>query len=278
MVGLNRPGESRRRAALRVAAVAVLAASSAAHAWDDVTEPSPGPAESIGRYAAGCLAGGVSLAADGPGFQTIRLSRNRTYGHPELVRFIEVLAERAANAGLGVLTIGDLSQPRGGPMIAAHASHQVGLDVDIYFKLDLPRLEPREREDLDLPVFVDRGSQRINAGFGERQAALLQLAANDPRVARIFVHPAIKLALCERDGTDRRFLATLRPWFGHDDHMHVRLRCPRDSAACVDQAPPPPGDGCGAELSSWLERGPLPARPPGPRREPALPPRCEALR
>lgn len=249
-----------------------------AQTWDTLEGPVAGAPESIGSFAAGCVIGAERLAADGPGFQAIELQRNRHYGHPQLVRFLEELAQRAEGAGLGILPVGDLSQPRGGPMIEDHASHQIGLDVDVYLRLDLPRLALTEREDLDMPSFVEREAQRVNARFGEGQAALLQLAAGDARVARVFVHPAIKLAMCERDWQERDFLRTLRPWFGHDDHMHVRLHCPPDSVDCVEQAPPPPGDGCGARLASWLENGPVPARAPGPRRSPRLPPRCEALR
>ena len=249
-----------------------------AQAWDDFASPSPGSAESIGRYAGGCLMGGERLDPDGTGYQAVQLSRNRHYGHPELVRFVQDLARQADGANLGLLPVGDMSQPRGGPMIEAHASHQVGLDVDIYFRLDLPALAPAQREDLDLPSFVEGAPQQLDARFGGQHFELLRLAASDPRVARIFVHPVIKQALCEQDWPDRSFLRTVRPWFGHEDHMHVRLNCPAGSSDCVAQAPPAAGDGCGAEIDSWLDRGPLPRRPPGVRREPVLPPRCEALR
>jgi len=246
--------------------------------WDDVDGPAAGEPEPIGRYAAGCVVGAQRLPADGPGYQAVRLQRNRHYGHPELVRFVETLSRRADDAGLGLLPVGDMSQPRGGPMIQAHASHQLGLDVDVYFRLDLPRLPPAEREDLELPSVVDREQQRLSARFGPAQIELLRLAASDADVARIFVSPLIKQAMCERRWEDRSFLRRLRPWFGHEDHMHVRLNCPAGSLDCIPQAEPPPGDGCGAELDSWLERGQLPSRAPGERRMPMLPMRCATLR
>lgn len=248
------------------------------YAWDDVDGPISGEPESIGRYAAGCLIGGTRLPADGRGYQAIRLARDRHYGHPELVRFVESLASHADEAELGLLPVGDMSQPRGGPMIEAHASHQVGLDVDIFFRLDLPALPHEEREDLELPSMVDQVQGQLDNRFGETHFELLRLAANDRNVARIFVSPFIKQAMCEQQWPDRSFLRKLRPWFGHEDHMHVRLACPLDSADCVEQAAPPAGDGCGAELTSWFDRGRLPSRPPGERREPALPMRCDVLR
>ena len=249
------------------------------YAWDDVDGPAAGEPESIGRYAAGCMIGGARLPIDGPGYQAVRLERNRHYGHPELVRFIEALGREAEAGGLGLLPVGDMSQPRGGPMIEAHASHQVGLDVDIYFRLDLPRLPQEERgEELEFPSLVNEEPLELDAGFGDAQAEMLRLAGSDPNVARIFVNPLIKQAMCERQWEDRSFLRRLRPWFGHGDHMHVRLGCQPGSTDCVAQAEPPPGDGCGAELASWVERGPIPSRAPGVRREPELHMRCDALR
>ena len=255
-----------------------LACAAAAYGWDDVNGPAVGDPESIGRYAAGCMIGAARLPPDGTGYQAVRLERNRHYGHPRLVRFVGSLAQQTDDVGLGLLPVGDMSQPRGGPMIEDHASHQVGLDVDIFFRLDLPRLPHEQREDLELPSLVDQERRELDERFGEAQFELLRLAASDPDVARIFVSPFIKQAMCEQQWQDRSFLRRLRPWFGHEDHMHVRLACPADSADCIEQAEPPAGDGCGAELATWFDRGPIPSRPPGERRAPELPMRCDVLR
>jgi penicillin-insensitive murein endopeptidase len=238
-----------------------------------------GEPEAIGSYAAGCLIGAVRLPDDGAGFLTVRPERNRHYGHPGLIRFIETLARQTDSAGLGLLPIGDMSQPRGGPISRDHASHQVGLDVDIFFRLDLPHLPHAERgEDLELPSLVDYETRQLNERFDAAHLQLLRHAASEPNVERIFVSPLIKRAMCEQPLQDRRFLRKLRPWYGHDDHMHVRLACPPASADCVAQAPPPPGDGCGAELDSWLENSLIPSTGGATRRAPNLPMRCDALR
>src|SRR5512135_1206735 len=95
--------------------------------------PSLGKAMAIGYYPRGCLAGGVELPINGPTWQVMRLSRNRNWGHPSLIRVLESLANKArAQAGWPGLLVGDMSQPRGGPMLTGHASHQVGLDADIW--------------------------------------------------------------------------------------------------------------------------------------------------
>jgi penicillin-insensitive murein endopeptidase len=118
--------------------------------------------------------------------------------------------------------------------------------------------------------------------FTQRQVTLLRLAASDPKVDRIFVNPVIKATICRASAPgDRSWLHVLRPWFGHDDHFHVRLRCPADSPECEAQAPIPPGDGCDATLASWVrdQRPPPPhaAAPAAPRRMPALPQICRAV-
>jgi penicillin-insensitive murein endopeptidase len=89
-------------------------------------------ARSIGFYAKGCLAGATALPINGSTWQVMRLSRNRNWGHPKLVDFLERLASQAPKTGWTGLLVGDMSQPRGGPMLGGHASHQVGLDADIW--------------------------------------------------------------------------------------------------------------------------------------------------
>src|ERR687896_308331 len=87
----------------------------------------------IGFYSRGCMAGGVALSPDGPHWQAMRLSRNRQWGLPILVDFLQQLARDAATMdGWPGLLVGDMAQPRGGPMLTGHASHQTGLDVDIW--------------------------------------------------------------------------------------------------------------------------------------------------
>jgi len=99
--------------------------------------------EAIGGYAKGCQAGAVQLAETGPTWQAMRLSRNRNWGQPELVDYVQDLSRFAATQpGWDGLYVGDLSQPRGGPMLTGHASHQIGLDADIWMlppdRLNLP--------------------------------------------------------------------------------------------------------------------------------------------
>jgi penicillin-insensitive murein DD-endopeptidase len=240
---------------------------SAKEQFGNVTTPSPsfGPAV-IGGYAKGCLAGGVPLPVNGPAWQAMRLSRNRIWGHPDLVAFIERLGIAARADGWPGLLVGDMAQPRGGPMRSGHASHQIGLDVDLWL-VPMPDriLTAEEREKLAAPSMLMDGTRTADpVRFADPQIALIRRAASDPAVERIFVHPGLKQAMCDRVKGDRGWLGKVRPWWGHDDHFHVRLACPVGAPLCREQDPPPQGDGCGADLDWWLTDEAWKPKAPGP--------------
>lgn len=210
--------------------------------WGAVPAPSGGPARVIGHYGAACLAGGLPLPLDGVGYQVIDPARRRNFGHPVLVNYLGDLGRAVAAQELGIMLVGDMAQPRGGPMTFGHLSHQGGLDVDVWFRLDRTALPLAQRDGLIVPSVIDVATGRPDPErWTEAHAQLVRLAALDPRVSRVFVGAAIKRDLCQRVWSDpdvardRRWLNVVRTWPGHDDHLHVRLRCPPDSPACVDQ-------------------------------------------
>jgi len=237
--------------------------------------PAPMAARSIGFYAKGCLAGAAAMPIDGPAWQAMRLSRNRNWGHPKLVAMVQKLAvEARAHDGWSGLLVGDISQPRGGPMLTGHASHQVGLDADIWLT-PMPdrRLTEQEREDLSATSMLAEDRVSVDPKiWTEAHVRLLKRAASYGGVERIFVHPAIKKALCEatpKDG-ERAWLNKVRAYWGHHYHFHVRMACPEGSTNCEAQPPLPSDDGCGKELTNWLalvSKPPKPA-PPGPPQPP----------
>ncbi len=209
----------------------------------------------IGSYAKGCLAGASALPVDGQTWQVMRLSRNRNWGHPDLIALLERLAQKAPKLTNwpGIL-VGDISQPRGGPMLTGHASHQVGLDADVWLTpMPVRRLGAHEREEMSAINMVNAQWMDVNhAVWTQKQAALIKAAANEPNVTRIFVNPAIKVDLCHNAGKDREWLSKVRPMWGHNYHFHIRLSCPADSEGCENQALPKDADGCGKELNDWL--------------------------
>ena len=249
-------------------------------------KPAPLTARSIGFYSHGCLAGAVALPINGPTWQVMRLSRNRNWGHPKLIAFLERLAEKAKKVGWSGLLVGDMSQPRGGPMLTGHASHQVGLDADVWLT-PMPdrKLSPEEREFMSATMVVRDDRLDVDPSvWTHAHTEVIRTAAEDPEVERIFVNAAIKKALCREAGADRAWLAKVRAWWGHDYHFHIRMYCPADSPQCEPQPPPESGEGCGHDLDYWFSDAVLhpapPAEPPKPKpglTMAALPPACRQV-
>ena len=231
-------------------------------------------AQPHGGYAKGCLAGGVALPETGPTWQAMRLSRNRNWGHPETIDFIQDLSRVAATQpGWEGLYVGDISQPRGGPMLSGHRSHQTGMDVDFWMlPPDRLTLTRAERESLSSISLRRANGAYTNDNWTRQHHEILKAAAKDPRTARIFVFPGAKVRMCAEETGDKQWLRKIRPWWGHHYHFHVRLNCPSGARGCVNQSPPPAGDGC-AEAQQWVQNilDPPPPDPnapkPKPRRE-----------
>ena len=217
--------------------------------------PAPLPPRVIGFYSHGCLAGAEPMPIDGPLWQVMRLSRNRNWGHPDLVRLLQRLAGDAKSQdGWPGLLVGDMSQPRGGPMLTGHASHQVGLDADIWLT-PMPdhRLSAQEREDLAATSMLGADDIQVDpAVWTPAHAKLIVRAASYPEVERMFVHPGIKKALCLEPGIDRANLRKIQPYYGHYYHMHIRIACPKGSDNCKPQIARPADDGCGKEVDQWV--------------------------
>lgn len=237
------------------------------------TAPTPLKARAIGFYAKGCLAGAKGIAVDGPAWQVMRLSRNRMWGHPQLIATIERLAtESKAHDGWHGLLVGDISQPRGGPMLTGHASHQIGLDADIWLtQMPDRRLTRREREDLAATSMLAADRVSISPDvWTEAHGKLILRAASYPQVERVLVHPAIKKALCENKAFPREHLRKVRPYWGHHYHMHIRLGCPKDSPGCTPQPVVGNEDGCGKEVDDWIARMKRIYAPRPPQPEPKV--------
>lgn len=231
-------------------------------------------AEAIGGYSAGCQMNARALPGSGPGFYVIRSERQRYYGQPQMIHYLQDLGRRVDQAGLPPMLVGDIAMQRGGPFAYGHRSHQTGLDADIWLRSPPENPLPRQLETIAAVDMVDHRHYVLTADFQDKQRQLIALAAQDHRVDRIFVHPLIKQALCQSHG-ESPWLRKIRPWFGHSSHFHVRLACPPGQTRCQPQAPVPAGTGCGAELAGWLNdrAGEITAGPRAPWR-PVLPKAC----
>jgi len=242
----------------------------------------------VGFYAHGCIAGAEGLPINGDAWQVMRLSRNRYWGHPDLVALVKRLAAKARDeAGWHGILVGDMSQPRGGPMLTGHASHQVGLDADIWLT-PMPgrKLSRNEREEMSAVMMVRGDRLDIDPKvFTPGHLMVIRAAAQEPTVQRIFVNAAIKKALCREAKGDRSWLSKVRPMYGHDYHFHIRIRCPPGASECESQPDQGPGEGCSAgDLAYWFKDSVLHPKPPKvpPKPKPpmtmsALPAACKAV-
>src|SRR6201991_4377141 len=250
--------------------------------------PAAMPTRVVGFYAKGCIAGAEALPINGDNWQVMRLSRNRNFAHPDLVALLKRLAVKAhRDAGWPGILVGDMSQPRGGPMITGHASHQVGLDADIWLTpMPNRQLSRNEREDMSAVMMVRSDRLDIDPhAWTPTHLAVIRAAALEPTVQRIFVNAAIKRALCREAKGDRSWLHKVRPMYGHDYHFHIRIKCPPGAGECESQPDPGDGEGCSTgDLAFWFKDSVLHPKPPKvpPKPKPPmtmaqLPPACRGV-
>lgn len=269
-----------------LAGVEVTQSGMAKQLFGNKSTPAALPSAPYGFYSKGCLAGAQQLPETGPTWQAMRLSRNRNWGHPETLDVIQRIASAgAAHPASNGIYVGDISQPSGGPMLTGHASHQVGLDADIWLMPATLGLSRTQRENISAQSYRRNAGAYTTSDWSSFQETIVKAAATDPRVERIFIFPGAKVAMCENETGDRSWLRKVRPYYGHHYHFHVRLSCPDNAPGCEPQDPPPAGDGC-AEAQQWVRNiiNPPPPDPnapaPTPKRELTmadLPQACQAV-
>ena len=185
-------------------------------------------AEPIGFYSHGCLAGGVELPVNGPHWQVMRLSRNRNWGHPALIAFIERFAARseprqrlagpADRRHVAAARRPDVRRPR----LASDRARRRHLAHAHAAAASSPAWSARKCR---RPRWCARTGSTSIPGWTEGHVAVVRAAAEDPAVERIFVNAAIKRAMC-RVAAGQPWMRKVRPYYGHDYHFHVRLFCP----------------------------------------------------
>jgi len=127
-------------------------------------------------------------------------------------------------------------------------------------------LSREERENISAISVLNKSKNRVDKKIWTKEhAKLIRRAASDKRVARIFVHPAIKKELCSWAKGKGKWLRRIRPWYGHHYHFHVRIGCPRGSTGCRRQKPVTGAPGCTTELAYWFR---LLTAPPRRKKKP----------
>ena len=177
-----------------IALLALLASagSLAATPWQKISQPIGGSAQSIGAFSNGCIVGAEALPLNAVGYQVMRTDQRRYFGHPDLIQFIQRLSNQVHNKGMGTVLIGDMGMPAGGRFNGGHASHQTGLDVDIFLQLPQTRwtssqlLKPQA-----LDLVASDGKRVVPSLWSPQISQLIKLAAEDSEVTRIFVNQAL---------------------------------------------------------------------------------------
>jgi penicillin-insensitive murein endopeptidase len=176
-------------------------------------------------------------------------SRERSYGHPSLVLMLDRSAKQVAKARPGsVLLVGDLSTERGGAL-SGHHSHQSGRDADLAFYA---------RDTKGKAVVLDRfvafdGEGKAKDGSGlvfddDRNWLFVMSLARDARadLAYVFISNPLRarlLAHANKRPEYKKYVPLVTGHFmqpenaePHDDHFHVRIRCPKDQEGLCREA------------------------------------------
>lgn len=217
--------------------------------------PTSGNHESAGFYSSGCLLGALEISESGKGFQLLKPERRRNFTHPETKKlFTHVMAKHFEKHGNYYLT-GDFSLSQGGPTLSGHSSHQNGLDIDIFFDSTKSVLSRNALKIHKIDSYL-LNNEKINLKkWNKPLEELIVMFAKDERVDRLFIHPKFKQLFCEKRyelKLSEKDLIKIRPWYGHDEHIHVRLSCPADSPNCVKQPIPQEKETCGKDLNWWF--------------------------
>ncbi len=119
-------------------------------------EPAPLAARALGWYAEGCLAGAIGAADQRQTWQVMRLSRNRNWGHPNLVAMPRAACRDRERRSAGTDCWSATCRSRAADRCCTgHASHQVGLDADIWLTpMPERELTRKEREEMSATMMV----------------------------------------------------------------------------------------------------------------------------
>ena len=185
----------------------------------------------------------------------MRLSRNRNWGHPELIALVEKLAVDAQeHDGWPGLLVGDISQPRGGPMLTGHASHQVGLDADIWLTPMPDRAADRAGARGPVGHLDAGGGRGVGRSEGVDRGARPAASSAPPPIRRSSASSCIppsrrRCARRRAKETDRAWLHKVRPYLGPLLSFPYAHRLPARAARnCEAQPALPSDDGCGKEV------------------------------
>jgi penicillin-insensitive murein endopeptidase len=205
----------------------------------------------IGTPNNGSLINSETQEEQGQGFMQLFREKDHIYATRDLITMLQLAAldmsKRYPNRDR--LQIEDMSARNGG-RVEGHGSHQNGLDVDLgYFKLDGVEHDPRTAGTYYAHPMATNGV--VSSNFDtERNWELAKSLHQHGNVQKIFMDQTIKNHLCRYAKSinelqkHQNVLRSIRHVTNHEDHMHVRLRCPKDARKCRNLPEAPEGTGC----------------------------------
>jgi penicillin-insensitive murein endopeptidase len=209
------------------------------------------PPVSVGYPNEGRLQGGARLDTSLPFIRPVSVCPgvDAHWGLPVLVRMIERAARGVAKRYPGsVLSVGDMSQKSGGEIVGHH-SHESGRDADIGFYIVDAKGKPLSGRSFVKFDASLTSKELPGARFDlARNWLLIQHLLTDPaaRVSHIFIAEPLRQGLLayarprvSRALWNRAAIAMVQPSSSlpHDDHIHVRISCPRASGGeCIELA------------------------------------------
>lgn len=207
--------------------------------------------EPVGTNNNGSLIDGLALPEAGEGYIHMYRANNRFWGTSQMINMLEATAVdmETKYPGRDRLQIEDIGQQTGGD-IDHHASHENGLDVDIgYYKTNGIEHDPIAKNQIYADSMVIKNKVIPNFDV-ERNWELVKTLHRHADVQKIFMDNLLKKAICSYTKSNGDYLKyqpilrSLRHVDNHKDHLHVRIRCPKNAKKCVNQGEPPKEIGC----------------------------------
>jgi len=193
----------------------------------------------------------VILPADGPNWQAMRPSRNRAWGLPVLIQLMRSASGKLPAAGWAGLLVGDIAQPRGGPMLTGQARIRSARCRHLADADAAAPVEPRRaRRDAG-----DQWSSQRMAMISMRRPGRCQHRRVPRRSPRAWGRTHIPSTRRSAARCAARLVPTgtgwtkIRAWWGHNYISTFASPVRTAQAECRSQALPPPGEGCGKEFA-----------------------------
>jgi len=205
----------------------------------------------IGTPNNGSLENADCLPETGEGYMQLFRDVEHIWGTYPMIDMIQKAAADIARdyPGRDRLQVEDISAKNGGD-IDPHGSHENGQDVDLeFFKADGVEHNPSAKHQYYADPMVINGKLSPNFDV-ERNWELMKALHRHGNVQKIFVDQVLKNELCKYAKSKNDYakniqvLRSLRHEKNHEDHMHVRIRCPKNATKCVNLPDPPAGAGC----------------------------------